>query len=454
MMKKSIIRKNLIISLLFGLIMGLIFPVFAGFFVTYKSQHDLLIFVILCIIAGLLVGITAFAITKMTIIRIIAKLEEQMHSLATGEGDPASGINFHSEDSVGKLVESFNLFLKSAGIMSGVLGRIVKRDEDISTNILNQYENSLEVQQEITGEIERVSRNVEANDRQMEQSSLYLQKMKQSTENLLEVINNQKENLEQSDHAMKSAVSTIENTGKAFSRQTVEIKALIETIRESEEKSRETDRQIGEISREADQILEIIRNINDIAERTNLLAMNASIEAAHAGEKGRGFAVVAGEIRKLAESTAEYSGNISKSLTDINKLVNGASEISRSNRISIQSLRSEMDHFLDFQSSISGDIEELVNAGKIFERELEKLGSSESAVIDFSGRINSGIKSIYEAMENSLETVKQTDQAIRIMERDIRAFNNASSGIRDLLYENRKEMERSEEDLKIFRRGV
>jgi methyl-accepting chemotaxis protein len=121
-------------------------------------------------------------------------------------------------------------------------------------------------------------------------------------------------------------ISTIKDTSRLSLEKQDDIKELIENATQGQESMRGTIQSVHDISQSVDGIAQAIKIISAIAANTNLLSMNAAIEAAHAGEAGRGFAVVSGEIRRLSESTRENSQNISRTLKNI---INGIAVTSK-----------------------------------------------------------------------------------------------------------------------------
>lgn len=450
----SVIKKNLLLSLIFGLFMGLVFPVFASFFVSYNSLLSKSIFIILCIFAGVIVGLTAFAITKITIIKIIKQIDCQMSQMATGEGDPVQGIKLHSEDSIGSLVASFNDFIKSAGKMSLSLNHIIGRDKQISSNLLNQYENTIQSEELIASHIDVISQNFHDNDDVINKTISSLELMKEKIFHLIKEIKVQKSDIDMSTETLHEASQSIDITERIIGKQLEDTVSIIEVINSSQGKISETDQQIIEIATGSNEILEIIKQINDISEKTNLLAMNASIEAAHAGDKGRGFAVVAMEIRKLAENTKKYAFSISNRIGNISKLVETTSKLSNENTNSIKSLKEKMTDYYNDQKSISNNFSTIKNRGVNLDSGMAKIINTEENILDFSIELEEVITNINQYMAETLQTVDISENNIEKISREIKTFGIGSEKVYQLLEKNKEGMKNSEEELKIFNKGM
>jgi methyl-accepting chemotaxis protein len=169
---------------------------------------------------------------------------------------------------------------------------------------------------------------------------------------------------EESNQKVESGVSMAEESGKAMA----ELHAITGNLTAN----------INKLGQQSDTIGNIMNVITDIAAQINLLAMNASIEAAHAGESGKGFAVVAGEVRKLAEKTRSAAQEVESSITEMQKLtkinisgmdnavssISHVTELSRQTAVSLTEVRTIVKDVMNQVQSIAESVEQQSESSK------------------------------------------------------------------------------------------
>jgi len=181
----------------------------------------------------------------------------------------------------------------------------------------------------------------------------------QIVHDLYENIDNQAKSVEESSKKTEVMVNSLMTTSELSQKKRKDIKGLLDNTTQSQESMRETIESIQGISQSVDGIASAIKIISAIAANTNLLSMNAAIEAAHAGEAGKGFAVVANEIRRLSESTRENSRNISQTLKNIIDGIAETSKQSDDTGVRINGMSTEISSFADTMSTLINTFNEL-----------------------------------------------------------------------------------------------
>lgn len=222
---------------------------------------------------------------------------------------------------------------------------------------------------------------------------------------------NAKESLERAEKAKE----LIENTSK-------DIELLIKGIQDSAETNIESIKLVGELERQSNEIGNIVQAVVKIADQTNLLALNAAIEAARAGEHGKGFAVVADEVRILAETSE-------KSARDIRELVN---EIQKKVQIVVEDIKnagSVANEEVEKGKKTTADLK------KIFE-EVDLVQKAIADVSEYASNSNNGANEFLSMAEEIAAAAEQQSSASEEVEKSInmqnRAFNELNAGAADL----------------------
>jgi methyl-accepting chemotaxis protein len=311
----------------------------------------------------------------------------------TASGDLTRRVNLRSKDEIGELAEGFNTMLANIYNLITTIKQESEHLSGIGTALSGSSVKTAAAVEKITHHIEAIqnlavnqSASVSEANATMEQISCNIQKLNDNVEH-------QAESVSRSSSAVEEMLSNIQSVTQTLYKNTDKVNELTEASGVGRSGLQTVVSDVKEIARESEGLLAINSVMENIASQTNLLSMNAAIEAAHAGEAGKGFAVVAGEIRKLAEGSSKQSKTIGTVLKRI--------------KASIDKISGSTGSVLEKFEDIEGGITTVSNQEENIRNAMEEQSVGSKQILEAIGQLNEITRQVKRSSAEMLEGAKE-----------------------------------------------
>jgi methyl-accepting chemotaxis protein len=461
--RRSVVRTLFLAMMGTGLAMGLVFPLVVSPFADYRPGLRLA-FALLCVVAGLVVGGLNFLLVRRFLLRPVDQVSRQLEALACGEGISATRLSLDSDDALGRLVLQFNALIdRLQGTLLRVIdtvGAFVTHAEETGTTAHQLVANVDRKSQVVAGtatlfsglrqemrnieevlgrltesaaesraavgaqarqiatvndQVARLQQRSESDAAAMERASAAVQRTGGSTQDLTRALESASASMVEMDATVREIDRNLQSTAALAGRVATDAAAgdqAVASTREAMERIRDgvgaAANAIAELGRRVGEIATITGVIDDVTEQTGLLALNAAIIAAQAGEHGRGFAVVADEIRNLANRTAGSTREIDGIVRAFREQADASLSSMGQNRTLVEdglALSNQAAAALgSIRESAAGSLRQVQSIGR-------SIGEISSATHSFSGTVDSIAA---RAKEIAAATVEQSREIVAL----------------------------------------
>jgi methyl-accepting chemotaxis protein len=391
------------------------------------------------------------AVFVLTITKPIKTVTAMLKDISEGSGDLTKRISIRSHDEIGDMAAYFNATLdkvkdlvleieKQSGILSDIGIELSSNMDETSSSI-----------QQISTHIETITAQTESESEGVNETGVAVGNIKNTIEKLNLFISQQSASVTQSSAAVEEMISNIASVTKTLGLNTDNLTGLKNASALGKADLLSMSEEISKIVKQSAGLAEITSIIGNIAHQTNLLAMNAAIEAAHAGESGQGFSVVADEIRKLAELSAVQTKTISKILSTIQKSITRITE-------GTDVMRSQFKEIEEKVQSVSGLEEEIHHAmveqnegGREITTAVSQLNNITSEVKAGSNEMLVESQKVFEQSTLLGEINENVSGGISEMASGILEINLAVTTVNQLVGQNRDSINSLSEKIGKFR---
>ncbi|MCR5436743.1 MAG: methyl-accepting chemotaxis protein [Treponema sp.] len=398
----------------------------------FGHLSDLLNFAVLCLALSIFIASFVLIPVIHAIVRPLKDVSKSINDIASGNADLTRRIDFKSKDEVGRVVQGFNNF---ANKLQELLQNIKKSQENLENVGISMDSSTQDTSASITQIIENIKSvygQIVNQSESVQQTAGAVNEIAANISSLEQLIVHQAEGVATASSAIEEMMSNIDSVNRSVDKMAAAFDKLMIDTNNGSAKQADVTRKVEQIVTQSQMLQEANLVISSIAKRTNLLAMNAAIEASHAGESGKGFSVVADEIRKLSETSTTQSKTIGEQLNSIKESIEEvvlASADSNSAFVNVSNAIKETDEIV---RSIKAAMEEQTIGSQQINQALHEMNNSTAEVKTAGHEMAEGNKHILSEVKNLQDSTIQMRQSMEEMSIGAERINVTGAGLSEI----------------------
>ncbi len=330
------------------------YHIFACAYSAFRHQWPLNLFLKKTLIAYMYGGVFTLPLFVIVIRSLRNRFKDTITQVAAlrENGDLLSRLNISTFDDFGIVMAEMNKLMDFLKLSILTLKTENNKVDVDAGDLLNVTENSFSGITQIVASFDNMSKQNAQQDKLLDEAKTNIEKLNEKAADVSQIMEAQADSEKQNAQSVSEMFSNLSEIASLIEKAQIISKELTQQASSGKTEVEKSRLVINEISEKSKKMSDVIQAIDSVANQTNLLAMNAAVEAAHAGEAGKGFAVVASQIRKLSEDTQKSARDIGKIITEIvSSIQTGEQSMSDT-----QSAFGKISEKIDAQSDAVGEI--------------------------------------------------------------------------------------------------